>query len=315
VSAVYAYYNQQSYFVADPDGLWTTNKDGTVNMDGIRNQDKSHSADIDRHAGDESNTIATRNPNGTQNRNYYSNENEAIASWSSLGNVRNAKKLIGMTVKNLRNEKLGKVDNFIVDLSAGRIAATIITTGGFMGQENDLSAVPSTALTFDAAQNDLQLDATKEELAFSGQFNVNEWPNFPLPGYAKGLYYPYKVEPFNNLNAPNVAEKSGKNARSGDSLSLPVLEQGKSQADTDITAAIRQQIMENQQMSENARNIIIITSDGHVTLRGPVDNGEEKRLIGLIAERLAPSRSADNELQVQLTTHNSTPSTVSTSGQ
>ena len=314
VSAVYAYYNQQTYFVADPDGLWTTNRDGTANMDGIRNQDKSHSADIDRHGGEDSNTISTRNPNGTQNRNYYSNENEAIASWSSLGHVRNARKLIGMTVRNLQNEKLGTVDNFIVDLSAGRIAATIITTGGFLGQGNDLSAVPSTALSYDDTQNDLRLDATKDALAFSGKYALGNWPNFPLPGYANGLYYPYKIEPFNSLSAPNVAERNGKNTRAGDSSNLPAIQQGTSQSDTDLKAAIRQQIVENPQMSENARNMIIITADGHVTLRGPVDNGEEKRLIGLIAERLAPSRSADNELQVQLTTHTA-PVSVTSGGQ
>jgi len=81
-----------------------------------------------------------------------------------------------------------------------------------------------------------------------------------------------------------------------------VLHQGKSQNDADITTEIRQEIMEDPVLSTDAKNIIIITTNGHVTLRGPVDNGDEKRLIGLIAERHAPNGSADNELEVQLTT-------------
>lgn len=312
VSAVYAYYNQQTYFVADPEGVWTTNADGTINTDGARDLNKSHDADIDRHVGENSNTISTRNPNGTQNRNYYSNENEAIASFSSLGNVRNVRKLLGMTVRNLQHEKLGKVDNFIVDLSAGRVAATFIVTGEFLGMGGEMSAVPSTSLRYDPAHDDLQLDATPEQLYLSSDFNINGWPNFVLPGYVNGTYYPYKIEPYNNSSAPNVAEASGKETRADDSGSLPALHQGNSQGDADVTAEIRRQITADPAMSENAKNIIIITANGHVTLRGPVDNGEEKRLIGLIAERIAPGGSADNELQVQLTSA-ITPITTSSS--
>jgi osmotically-inducible protein OsmY len=36
-------------------------------------------------------------------------------------------------------------------------------------------------------------------------------------------------------------------------------------------------------MSVNAQNVKIITVDGRVTLRGPVNTAEEKRLIGEIA--------------------------------
>jgi osmotically-inducible protein OsmY len=48
----------------------------------------------------------------------------------------------------------------------------------------------------------------------------------------------------------------------------------------------------------------IITIDGRVTLRGPVDTAEEKRLIGEIANRIAPSGNVDNQLEVKLTASN-----------
>jgi len=53
-------------------------------------------------------------------------------------------------------------------------------------------------------------------------------------------------------------------------------------------------------MSMNARNVKIITLDGRVTLRGPVDSDEEKRLIGEIANRIARSENVDNQLEVNV---------------
>ena len=38
------------------------------------------------------------------------------------------------------------------------------------------------------------------------------------------------------------------------------------------------------------------------TLRGPVNTDDEKRLIGEIANRIAPSGNADNQLEVKITT-------------
>jgi osmotically-inducible protein OsmY len=52
----------------------------------------------------------------------------------------------------------------------------------------------------------------------------------------------------------------------------------------------------------NAQNVKIITVDGRVTLRGPVNSEEEKRLIGEIADRIAHSENVDNQLDVQITT-------------
>ena len=60
--------------------------------------------------------------------------------------------------------------------------------------------------------------------------------------------------------------------------------------------------MAGENMSVNARNVKIITLEGRVTLRGPVNTAEEKRLIGEIADRIARSENVDNQLEVRLTT-------------
>ena len=83
---------------------------------------------------------------------------------------------------------------------------------------------------------------------------------------------------------------------------LTPLDQGHSQADRDTSAQIRKQIIATKNMSLNAKNVKIITVDGRVTLRGPVNTAEEKRLIGDIADRLARPENVDNQLEVTFTT-------------
>ena len=89
-------------------------------------------------------------------------------------------------MNNLQDEKLGKVENLMVDLPAGRIVAVIVSSGGFLGIGDDLSAVPPTALRFTSDRDTLQLDASKEMLASAPHFKANQWPDFGEPGYASG---------------------------------------------------------------------------------------------------------------------------------
>jgi osmotically-inducible protein OsmY len=51
-------------------------------------------------------------------------------------------------------------------------------------------------------------------------------------------------------------------------------------------------------MSINARNIKIVTSQGKVTLRGPVASAAEKDAIDKMARDVAGSDNVDNQLEI-----------------
>ena len=93
----------------------------------------------------------------------------------------NSTKLIGKPVRNMQDERLGKVEDFIVDLQAGRIVAVVVSSGGFLGMNNELSAVPPTAFHYSSQQNVLQLDVTKETLASATHFPADQWPDLSQP--------------------------------------------------------------------------------------------------------------------------------------
>ena len=256
------------------------------------------------HKGDaisdgQRNTVSTRRADGTWDKDRLSTECQAMIPASRLSHVQKASKLMGTSVKNLQDEKLGKVDNILVDLPSGRIVAVIVSSGGFLGMGDELSAIPPSALRFTTERDTLQLDTSKEMLSAAPHFKANQWPDFAEPSYADGVYRAYRIEPYFTTNVTTDADNTARNVRDRDNRTLTALDQGNSQADVDTTAQIRKEVIAGKDMSVDAKNVKIITNKGKVTLRGPVNTAEEKRLIGGIADRIAQPENVDNQLEVK----------------
>jgi len=88
------------------------------------------------------------------------------------------------------------------------------------------------------------------------------------------------------------------NQRDRDSDAKTPIDQNENQADINITADIRKQVLAHDNMSTDARNVKIITADRKVTLRGPVDSAEERDIIAKIAEDVAGKDNVDNQIEV-----------------
>jgi len=87
------------------------------------------------------------------------------------------------------------------------------------------------------------------------------------------------------------------NSRDRDRATKTPLDQNENQADVSITADIRKRVVATK-MSVNAQNVKIITQDGKVTLRGPVESDDEKRKIEEIAADVAGADHVDSQLEV-----------------
>jgi hyperosmotically inducible protein len=91
--------------------------------------------------------------------------------------------------------------------------------------------------------------------------------------------------------ATNERDRSGETKTSGD--------QSNSSADLKITQSIRQALMKDSELSTTAKNIKIITANGHVTLRGPVKTAQEKAKVDQIARSAAGGAQIDDQLDVK----------------
>ena len=90
--------------------------------------------------------------------------------------------------------------------------------------------------------------------------------------------------------------KTNQRDRSGDQ---PTADQQKENStDRDITQKIRRSIEEDKALSTYAHNVKIITQDGHVTLRGPVNSAEEKRSVNQKAVAVAGAGNVTNEIEI-----------------
>lgn len=98
-----------------------------------------------------------------------------------------------------------------------------------------------------------------------------------------------KTKPDNT--AVNQRDRSGDTQTSGD--------QSNDSADLKITQAIRRALMQDGQLSTAAKNIKVITSNGRVILRGPVNTAMEKGKIDQIAKSAAGGARIDNQLDVK----------------
>ncbi len=87
------------------------------------------------------------------------------------------------------------------------------------------------------------------------------------------------------------------NDRDRDGTTKTSFDQNENQADIDITADIRKQLVATT-MSVEAQNVKVITQDGKVTLRGPVSSAEEKQTVEKIATTVAGKDKVDSHLEV-----------------
>ena len=84
---------------------------------------------------------------------------------------------------------------------------------------------------------------------------------------------------------------ASKNAKTAD-------QQKMNPADRETTKKIRSALMDDKSLSTYAHNIKIITTDGMVTLKGPVRSEEEKSAIDAKAKEIAGDSNVRNELTI-----------------
>jgi osmotically-inducible protein OsmY len=105
----------------------------------------------------------------------------------------------------------------------------------------------------------------------------------------------------NKANADTAADNTGRNVRDRSDAAVTPGDQSNNESDLKVTQSIRRAISTNDQFSALAKNVKIITADGKVTLRGPVENEQEKQGVESAAKSAAPGATVDNQLDVKTT--------------
>lgn len=85
------------------------------------------------------------------------------------------------TVKNAVSEKVGKVEDIMIDSSNGEVSYVVLSVDtGFLDLGSKFFAIPWQAFKFDTHQEDIFiLNVEKEKLKYAPGFDKDNWPSNP----------------------------------------------------------------------------------------------------------------------------------------
>lgn len=97
---------------------------------------------------------------------------------------------------------------------------------------------------------------------------------------------------------PRSPDNTANNVRDKNFDTLTAGNQSEAEADRTLSANIRKSLLDTDWLSNNAKNIKIITVDNVVTLRGVVDSQKEKDFIDQKAKSISGVSHVDNQLTI-----------------
>jgi sporulation protein YlmC with PRC-barrel domain len=130
----------------------------------------------------------------------------AAAGAVAFNDLQKADKIIGMDVVDIQNRKLGKVKDLAVELQSGRIAEVIVGTGGFVGLDEKMIAVPPGSFAFADSGRQLRL-ADAETFRTAPFFKMWQWKKDPGAASVMDVYQRFHAASYGNVGA---LERAGK---------------------------------------------------------------------------------------------------------
>lgn len=111
-------------------------------------------------------------------------------------NVMCASTVTGGTVRNMKGQDLGRIEEVMIDLDRGRIAYAVLASGGFLGMAERFYAIPWNALSVDVEQREFILDMEKEQLERAPGFDDDNWPRMADRQWGETIHGYYGRKPY-----------------------------------------------------------------------------------------------------------------------
>jgi sporulation protein YlmC with PRC-barrel domain len=85
-----------------------------------------------------------------------------------------AKKVLGTTVKDKAGQKIGEVEDVILDKESNSIMFAVVSFGGFLGAGEKYHPIPWAALDYDEAESAYTVPYTRDQLKAAPAGSVSE---------------------------------------------------------------------------------------------------------------------------------------------
>ncbi|MGV8083671.1 MAG: PRC-barrel domain-containing protein [Coriobacteriia bacterium] len=95
--------------------------------------------------------------------------------------------LMNEPVYNRRGEKIGKIEDYMLDLNKGCVEYAVLSFGGFLGIGSKLFAIPWNSMQLDTENEAWIVDIDEERLRQAPGFDKNNWPDMSDENYRQSI--------------------------------------------------------------------------------------------------------------------------------
>ena len=107
-----------------------------------------------------------------------------------------ADKVEGTTVYNANGDKLGSIENVMIDKTSGKVAYAVMSFGGFLGMGDSHHPLPWQVLHYDPDQEGYVVNLDKKALESAPSYRSEEDVNWEDEAWGKRVHDYYQVPPF-----------------------------------------------------------------------------------------------------------------------
>ncbi len=107
-----------------------------------------------------------------------------------------AHKVQGTSVYNTALEKLGSVEDIMIDKASGRIAYAVLSFGGFLGIGDHYFPLPWEKLSYNKELGGYVVDVSRETLEGAPSYSDSATAEWNDEDWGRGVYAHYGVPPF-----------------------------------------------------------------------------------------------------------------------
>jgi len=107
-----------------------------------------------------------------------------------------AEKVEGTSVMNPAGEKLGSIEDVMIDKRSGKVAYAVMSFGGFLGIGDKHHPLPWSMLKYDTNLNGYVVNLDKRMLENAPTYDVDEPVDLADEAYGRKLHDYYNVPPY-----------------------------------------------------------------------------------------------------------------------
>ncbi len=89
-----------------------------------------------------------------------------------------AAEVIGRAVIDSHTEKVGQIEELVLDKNSGKVRYVVLSSGGFLHMGSDFYAIPWAELNYCSEKKAFRMTIAKDILKTAPGFNKYNWPDF-----------------------------------------------------------------------------------------------------------------------------------------